>query len=74
MPLYEYRCEQCGEAFEQLASPGKKDAKVACPKCASKRTTRQFSSFAIGSAKSTAKLPSCATGACSTGTCPYVAE
>jgi putative FmdB family regulatory protein len=30
MPLYEYRCQECGCEFEELASG---EAKVPCPKC-----------------------------------------
>lgn len=31
MPIYEYRCEQCGEVFEKMQRMGA-DA-PACPKC-----------------------------------------
>ncbi len=71
MPLYEYRCGKCGEVFEQLVSAGKKDAKVQCPKCNSKKTKRQFSCFAIGNSNAASSLPSCASGTCPTGTCPF---
>jgi putative FmdB family regulatory protein len=32
MPLYEYKCESCGEEFEQIRSSSDKD-EVKCPKC-----------------------------------------
>ena len=31
MPIFEYRCEKCGEEFERLVP--KADAKVHCEKC-----------------------------------------
>ncbi len=67
MPLYEYKCGKCGEVFEQLVSPGKKDAKVQCPKCNSKTTKRQFSCFAIGSSNAGGSSASCPTGTCPFG-------
>lgn len=65
MPLYDYRCEKCGEEFEQLVCSSKKNAAVKCPKCDSTKTVRQFSSF----------TGTCSAGAgaasCPTGTCPF---
>lgn len=72
MPLYEYKCDKCGTAFEELVAAEKKDDKLACPNCGSTETKRQFSSFAIGGSKQSGSLPSCAPSSCSTGTCPYV--
>jgi putative FmdB family regulatory protein len=40
MPIYDFRCEQCGAEFEQLTEAG---AQVPCPKCGSERTTRIYS-------------------------------
>lgn len=31
MPLYEYRCDQCGHTFEKLVFH--QDDEVACPRC-----------------------------------------
>ena len=50
MPLYEYRCNGCGKAFEQLRRMSEADSNVVCPKCESKKVKRQFSTFAaVGS-------------------------
>jgi putative FmdB family regulatory protein len=48
MPIYEYACEQCGEKFEQLVRSMSGEAKIACPKCASSKTKRALSVFAVG--------------------------
>ena len=40
MPLFEYRCQNCGCDFEEIASASDT---VPCPKCASKQTTRLMS-------------------------------
>ncbi|MEK7866690.1 MAG: zinc ribbon domain-containing protein [Planctomycetota bacterium] len=48
MPIYEYTCEGCDEAFEALVRS--KSTRVTCPKCGGKRVKRGFSSFAAGAA------------------------
>jgi len=45
MPLYEYRCQQCGETFEQLVPAGKRNRPGACPKCGSERVSKLLSLF-----------------------------
>lgn len=46
MPLYEYRCEECGRAFELLRRFSEVDRDVKCPVCDSEDVQRQMSSFA----------------------------
>jgi len=48
MPLYEYRCQECGHEFEELVPFSAADD-VACEKCGSKRTERLVSGFACAS-------------------------
>jgi putative FmdB family regulatory protein len=40
MPIYDFKCTRCGQAFEQLIKP---DEKPACPACGAKKAERQFS-------------------------------
>ncbi len=35
MPMYEYKCDDCGEKFEAIARTTEKDI-VECPKCGKK--------------------------------------
>lgn len=44
MPLYEFRCESCGETFEEIVAAG---ATTPCPACGSDRTERRFSAPGI---------------------------
>jgi len=46
MPIYEYRCDACGERFEKLRRMQDSDQGVACPRCASEEIERLLSSFA----------------------------
>lgn len=66
MPLYEYRCKDCGAEFEKQLRFSEADQKPACPKCNSSQTRKKISSvvsFAANSASSsTGAGSSCSTG------------
>ena len=46
MPLYEYKCDDCGEEFEVIRSASDTDPEP-CPACG-KPAEKQFSVFARG--------------------------
>ena len=46
MPIFEYHCAKCGNDFEELVF--KRDEKVPCPRCGSKKVGKQMSTFARG--------------------------
>jgi putative FmdB family regulatory protein len=46
MPLYEYRCEGCGEEFELVQPVSARAEDTACPHCRARKATRLMSSFA----------------------------
>ena len=48
MPIYEYTCDKCDAKFEKLVKSINSTAAVPCPSCGGKKTSRQFSSFAVG--------------------------
>ncbi len=77
MPLFEYKCTQCGHVTEFLEKPGSRK-RHACEKCGSPETEKALSSFtaqARGPGRRdecpTCTGPSCADAACRTGSCPY---
>jgi putative FmdB family regulatory protein len=43
MPLYEYRCKDCGTEFEKRLSFSEADQLPACPVCASAHTQKKLS-------------------------------
>jgi putative FmdB family regulatory protein len=44
MPVYQYRCDDCGESFERLfISPEDRPAEIPCPTCESTAVHRVFS-------------------------------
>ncbi|MGE0445959.1 MAG: zinc ribbon domain-containing protein [Vicinamibacterales bacterium] len=48
MPIYEYRCNGCGDEFEFLKLPSKTEA-PACPSCAGVDLERLPTGFAVSS-------------------------
>lgn len=44
MPIYEYKCNDCGEEFEELMSAGS-DKNPPCPSCSSENTEKKISLF-----------------------------
>lgn len=65
MPIYEYRCEECRNHFEVLATSATTSEEVRCPKCdsAKARKTISASSFRINSGASS--IPAGALSGCS---------
>jgi putative FmdB family regulatory protein len=61
MPLYEYRCRQCGHRFEVLQRLGEGGDGVPCPQCQAQDAEKQLSTFATSGAKSSAAAgpPAC---------------
>jgi putative FmdB family regulatory protein len=48
MPLYEYKCDECGHEFEELVY---NESEVICPACDSENTKKQISSFSAGNTR-----------------------
>jgi putative FmdB family regulatory protein len=46
MPLYEYRCRDCGHRFEILQRLGQGPEGLACPRCGAEQLDKQYSTFA----------------------------
>jgi putative FmdB family regulatory protein len=62
MPIYEYKCDDCGTRYERLVL--RKSQEIACPQCHSGRKTLQLSVFGTtGKANGSSDAPS----ACSLG-------
>jgi len=69
MPIYEYKCEDCGQEFECIVARSKRD-KVRCTECNSKNTKRLLcaAKFNMGGSSTGAQsLKSCTS--CSGSSC-----
>lgn len=62
MPIYEYRCQECGGVSEFLVSKmGGEPADLKCSHCSSQNMTKALSTMAVHAA---AGQSPCQTGAC----------
>ncbi len=63
MPIYEYACRDCHGTFEALTNYSEREARRACPRCASEAVTPLFSRVAMLSGQDSAPRTSgCACG------------
>ena len=73
MPIYEYRCEECGAEFEKRVARVADSASVGCPSCGQTRVAMRFSTFATvtSGSKQSASMPGCPSAGCcpNRGTC-----
>ena len=66
MPMYEYRCGECGHAMERYAAGRTGSEKTEkCPKCGKTSLKKVFSTFASACCGSSGPLPS--SGGCGGG-------
>lgn len=61
MPMYDYRCKNCGEVFEELVmSSSTPDEEITCPKCKENKAEKLISApmVSTGSSSSSVSSPS----------------
>jgi putative FmdB family regulatory protein len=49
MPIYEFKCQACGEGFETYRTMSEGAKGLKCPKCGSSKVTQQLSCFSARS-------------------------
>ncbi|HID92992.1 MAG TPA: zinc ribbon domain-containing protein [bacterium (Candidatus Stahlbacteria)] len=64
MPIYSYKCEDCGAQFDLLIGVGRGNEELQCHKCGSKKLKRLLSSFGVRIEGSSSDSLSCPTGTC----------
>lgn len=47
MPIYEFRCSNCGHKFETLCRMGETGSGLECPHCGSRSLSRLVSAFRV---------------------------
>jgi putative FmdB family regulatory protein len=64
MPVYEYRCKECGEKFDLFVRSATQQNVPSCPKCKSTQVQKAISLFGVGGASgdSTLNTASCSSG------------
>ncbi|MEA1958540.1 MAG: zinc ribbon domain-containing protein [Chloroflexota bacterium] len=54
MPLYEYKCEKCGEQFDIRQCYGQDGSKLKCPKCGEANPRKLISGFSTSASSAPA--------------------
>lgn len=66
MPIFEYRCEECKEEFEELVFGSQE---VACPNCGSRSVSKKLSIFGMSGVEKPFAGSSSGCTSCSKSTC-----
>ena len=66
MPIYEYRCQDCGTKFEKLVRRSTDAATLEGPSCGKQHLQQELSTFAAhaNGAPKSESMPSCPSGRC----------
>ena len=69
MPIFEFRCTECGELFEKLFKTSGEEVDIRCPKCKSQSFERVISrtNHMMGSGRDGGGKPKVTTKSCSSG-------
>jgi len=67
MPLYEYRCNKCGEEFEELVTGSGNN--VLCPKCGTQDVKKKFSLFGMSGVEHPVTSANSGCSSCSASSC-----
>ncbi len=62
MPIYEYRCKDCGKTFEKLVFNSSQSENVECENCKSKNTEKLVSAISSAGFSSGSSSGSCGYG------------
>lgn len=77
MPIFEYRCENCGEKYDHFHKSSLSNKDVICPKCGSEKNKKLFSTFSsakdgsysYSSSQSGGSSDAPSSGGCASGLC-----
>jgi putative FmdB family regulatory protein len=57
MPMYQYACADCGQAFEKKLSMSQSGEQQECPGCGSRETRKRLGAVAVGGQRQAGAMP-----------------
>jgi putative FmdB family regulatory protein len=70
MPIYDYRCDDCGTTYDVFHKVREVAEDILCPSCGSVRHTRLISAPTVNmKGRQTESAPTCSDGGCCGGAC-----
>jgi len=69
MPIFEYRCQDCGTKFEKLVRNSDTSGPE-CPSCGTEHLSKELSTFSAHANGRSASAPQPMGGGCPAGMCP----
>ena len=69
MPIFEFKCEKCGQVSEFLVGVSQEKPDLRCKKCGNDKLKKMMSAGVVGKSKNS-HLPSCAAQGICGGSCP----
>ena len=64
MPVFEYKCNDCGSKYDMFHKSSLKQEEVSCPRCGSAKNKKLFSAFATANSSESDYSSPCASGNC----------
>jgi putative FmdB family regulatory protein len=52
MPIYVFRCEECGQVFEVFVFRSEEEEEIKCPNCGSENVVKELAPFGLAGGKS----------------------
>jgi putative FmdB family regulatory protein len=65
MPIYEFKCGDCGDVFEYLCFNTEDTEKIKCKSCGSENTMKLMSTFSSAAGSTLGTAPMSSSSACS---------
>jgi putative FmdB family regulatory protein len=69
MPIYDYKCNECGTTYDIFHKVREVAEDVVCPSCGSARNTRLISAPSVNMRGKQSDVPACGDGSCCGGSC-----
>jgi putative FmdB family regulatory protein len=71
MPVFEYKCQSCGNKYEIYHPAKEKKEDVICPECKSADSEKLFSTFAASISSSFSEMPAKCQSCCHGPSCGH---